>query len=325
MNKIKTKFIGLDLNSPIIAGSCGLNSNIENLVEMQNSGVGAVILKSVFEEQINMDIEQGIQGVYAEEIEYIQYYLRANTVSKYVDFLKEAKATLDIPVIGSICCLHQEQWVQLAKELENAGADAIELNMFLLSTDHFSESEEIENQYYRVVKAVNEAVNIPLILKIGNSFTCLPTFITKVKSCGASAVTLFNRFYEPDINLEKMELCAAPVLSPRHSIHNSLRWTGILFGKDKSLEISTSGGVYDGKDALKLILAGATTVQICSVMYDKGVGEIKNIVEDIASWMSKNNYSDIGEFKGRLSSSATEKSEIYERAQFMKYYSDRKM
>jgi len=325
MANLKTKFIGLELNSPIIAGSCGLTADINKLQEMANSGVGAIILKSIFEEQINMEVSKYIgDDSYPEESDYMQNYIRANTVQHYIDLVKQAKATLDIPVIASINCLKDGEWISFATELEKAGASALELNVFMLPTDEFLESADLENRYFEIVKHVKTVVNIPIIVKISRYFTNLPAFVSKLKAYGADAVTLFNRFYEPDIDIDKMTVGVAPMFNSSADLKTTLRWTGILTGKDKSLEVSSSGGVHNGAAVVKLLLGGATSVQVCSVLYEEGVGAIKTMNDFVSKWMDKKEFNSIDEFRGKLSYADVKQAERYERAQFMKYFSDKK-
>lgn len=325
MGNLKTKFAGLELNSPIIAGSCGLTSDIKKLQEIEAAGAGAVVLKSIFEEQINMEVSRSIgDSSYPEETDYIQNYIRANTIQQYIDLVKLAKERLNIPVIASINCLKNGEWVSFAKELENAGADAIELNAFILPLDEFKESIDIENVYYDIVKHVKSEVKIPLIMKIGNYFTNLPMFVSKLKALGADAVTLFNRFYEPDIDIERMTVGVASVFSLPTDLRQSLRWTGILAGEDKQLQISSSTGVHSGEAVVKLLLAGATTVQVCSALYEQGIPAIRTMNYFISSWMEKKSFKNIEEFRGKLSYTDAGHADRYERAQFMKYFSDRR-
>lgn len=325
MGNLKTKFVGLELNSPIIAGSCGLTSDIKKLQEIEAAGAGAVVLKSIFEEQINMEVSRSIgDSSYPEETDYIQNYIRANTIQQYIDLVKLAKERLKIPVIASINCLKNGEWVSFAKELENAGADAIELNAFILPLDEFKESIDIENVYYDIVKHVKSEVKIPLIMKIGNYFTNLPMFVSKLKALGADAVTLFNRFYEPDIDIERMTVGVASVFSLPTDLRQSLRWTGILAGEDKQLQISSSTGVHSGEAVVKLLLAGATTVQVCSALYEQGIPAIRTMNYFISSWMEKKSFKNIEEFRGKLSYTDAWHADRYERAQFMKYFSDRR-
>lgn len=325
MGNLKTKFAGLELSSPIIAGSCGLTSDIKKLQEIEIAGAGAVVLKSIFEEQINMEVSRSVgDNSYPEETDYIQNYIRANTIQQYIDLVKLAKERLRIPVIASINCLRNGEWISFARELEHAGADAIELNAFILPLDEFKESSEIENIYYDIVKQVKAQVKIPLIMKIGNYFTNLPMFVSKLKALGADAVTLFNRFYEPDIDIERVTIGVASVFSLPTDLRQSLRWTGILAGEDKQLQISSSTGVHSGEAVVKLLLAGATTVQVCSALYEQGIPAIRTMNYFVSSWMQKKSFRKIEDFRGKLSYSDAGHADRYERAQFMKYFSDRR-
>lgn len=325
MANIKTKFIGLELNSPVIAGSCGLTADINKLQDMANNGAGAVILKSIFEEQINAEVSQAIGDTsYPEEADYIQNYIRANTIQQYIDLIKLAKSQLDIPVIASINCLRDGEWINFARELEKAGADALELNAFILPTDAFVESAAIEEQYFNIIRHVKTVVRIPIIMKIGRYFTNLPAFVSKLKALGADAVTIFNRFYEPDIDIERQTVISAPVFSMPADLRTTLRWTGILAGKDKLLQVSSSTGVHSGEAVVKLLLAGATTVQVCSALYEQGNGVIRSMNHFIQNWMEKKSFQCIEDFRGKLSYANIDNAARYERAQFMKYFSDKK-
>lgn len=325
MANLKTKFIGLELPSPIIAGSCGLTSDINKLEELANNGAGAVILKSIFEEQINLEASNSISNdSYPEEADYIQNYVRANTIQQYIDLVKKAKSRLSIPVIASINCLRDGEWISFATELEKAGADALELNAFILPTDVFMESTAVENQYYDIVKHVKSVVKIPVIVKISRYFTNLPAFVSKLRAYGADAVTIFNRFYEPDIDIERIAMGSASVFSMPTDLRTTLRWTGILAGKDKMLQVSSSSGVHSGEAVVKLLLAGATTVQVCSAMYEQGLATIRTMNHFVNGWMDRKGFKTVEEFRGKLSYADADHAERYERAQFMKYFSDRK-
>lgn len=325
MANIKTKFIGLELNSPVIAGSCGLTSDIYKLQDIAAHGAGAVILKSVFEEQINLEASHAIgDSSYPEETDYIQNYIRAHTIQQYIDLVKLAKSKLDIPVIASINCLRDGEWTSFAHELEKAGADAIELNAFILPTDGFAESADIEELYFNILRHVKAVVHIPVIMKIGRYFTNLTAFVSKLKAHGADAVTIFNRFYEPDIDIERLTVGSAPVFSLPTELCTTLRWTGILAGKDKLLQLSSSTGVHTGESVVKLLLAGATTVQVCSAMYEQGFSAIRSMNHFLNSWMDKKSYRCIEDFRGKLSYADVNNASRYERAQFMKYFSDKK-
>ncbi|MDL2331273.1 dihydroorotate dehydrogenase-like protein [Odoribacter sp. OttesenSCG-928-A06] len=324
MMNLTTTFVGLKLKSPIIAGSCGLTADIRQMQEMERNGVGAVILKSIFEEQIRMETEQMIDSTnFPNQENYIREYTKAHTIQQYLDLIKEAKNKLTIPVIASINCIKEGEWIDFAQKIEEAGADALELNIFLIPLDEFKESSEVEEIYYNIVKRVKAQIGIPVIVKLGRNFTNLSTFVSKLKGYGADAVTLFNRFYEPDIDIDKMTLGAAPVFSLPTDLRMSLRWTGILAGKDPQLQISSSTGVHDGRAVVKMLLAGATTVQVCSGLYESGASLIQSMNEFVSSWMKEKSFKQIADFKGMLSYGNIENAERYERAQFMKYFSSR--
>lgn len=315
----------MTLKSPVIAGSCGLTADAGKLREIEKYGAGAVILKSVFEEQIRMDVQKMTgNSDSSEEGDYLRNYVRANTLQQYIGLVKDAKKNIGIPVIASVNCLADGEWVSFAKELEQAGADALELNIFALPLDEFEESAETENAYYSIVKHLRSQVKLPLIVKISRCFTNLPAFVARLKASGADAVTLFNRFYEPDIDIERLTVGVAPVFSRPEDLQATLRWTAILAGKNPSLQVSASTGVHSGEAVVKMLLAGAAAVQVCSVLYEKGIEAIRTLNRFVASWMDKHSFCNIGQFRGKLSYGGTVNVARYERVQFMKYFSDRK-
>lgn len=323
--------MGLELRSPIIAGSCGLTSDVNKMVEMEKAGVGAVVLKSIFEEQINEETSgvfkagYGMSDAYPEAEDYIKTYIRSNTIQKYVDLVRDAKSRLTIPVIASVNCFSGGEWVTFARQLEEAGADALELNVFILPVNQFKESVEVENVYFDIVKSIKGQIKIPVAVKISHYFTNLSAFVDKIKAYGANATTIFNRFYEPDININTLEMGAASVFSTATELRTTLRWTGILAGKDKRLEISASTGVHSGEAAVKLLLAGATTVQVCSVLYERGIHVIEDINDFIGKWMDSKAFNTVEDYRGMLSYSSIENPDLYERAQFMKYFSNKQI
>lgn len=331
MASLKTKYMGLELRSPIIAGSCGLTSDVNKMVEMEKAGVGAVVLKSIFEEQINEETSgvfkagYGMSDAYPEAEDYIKTYIRSNTIQKYVDLVRDAKSRLTIPVIASVNCFSGGEWVTFARQLEEAGADALELNVFILPVNPFKESVEVENVYFDIVKSIKGQIKIPVAVKISHYFTNLSAFVDKIKAYGANATTIFNRFYEPDININTLEMGAASVFSTATELRTTLRWTGILAGKDKRLEISASTGVHSGEAAIKLLLAGATTVQVCSVLYERGIHVIEDINDFIGKWMDSKAFNTVEDYRGMLSYSSIENPDLYERAQFMKYFSNKQI
>jgi dihydroorotate dehydrogenase (fumarate) len=286
-------------------------------------------LKSIFEEQINNEIgamlSEGAQNMdYPEAEDYIRNYLRDNSISKQTDLVGQAKNETGLPVIASVNCIAGDEWSGFAKDLEDSGADAIELNIFYLPVNRHQSAEEVEQLYLNVLRGVKSKINIPVSVKIGSHFSNIVGMTEKLKANGARGVVMFNRFYEPDINLEKLELSASEVFSSPLELRHGLRWTGIVSSHVPNLEIAASTGIHDGEAVLKQLLAGAQVAQLCSTLYINGAGVVPKILEEITSFMQKWNFRNIDEFRGRLSYKNLTNPMMYERSQFMKYYSNRK-
>jgi dihydroorotate dehydrogenase (fumarate) len=327
MINLETTYMGLQLKNPLIVSSSGLTNSVRKIKIIEEKGAGAVVLKSLFEEQISNEAKHLIgkdpaNTSYPEAEAYIQTYIKGNSISNYLTLIKEAKAAVSIPVIASINCVSSSDWTSFAKEIEKAGADAIELNVFIVPNDRNMSSTEYENLYFKIFNAVKKEVNIPISMKIGMYFTNLLSFANRLNADGADALVLFNRFYEPDIDIEKMKITSAEVLSSASDIRRSLRWVGMLSAKIKGIDLSASTGIHSGEAAIKQLLAGATTVQVCSTIYEHGFDQITTILEGITKWMVKKEFKTVGEFRGSLNYGGVEDPGLYERAQFMKYFSN---
>ncbi len=329
MPSLETSYLGLKLNNPLVAASSGLTGSIDKIKELADAGIGAVVLKSIFEEQINNEIgamlSQGAQNMnYPEAEDYIRNYLRDNSISKQTDLVELAKKETGLPVIASVNCIAGDEWTSFAKDLEDSGADAIELNIFYLPVSRSQTSEEVEQFYLNVVRMVSSAVKIPVSVKIGSHFSNIVAMAERIKGNGAAGLVMFNRFYEPDINLEKLELTASEVFSTPHELRHGIRWTGLVTSQIPNLEIAVTTGIHDGDAVVKQLLAGAQVVQLCSTIYLNGPAVIPVILEEIRSFMRKWNFRKIDDFRGRLSYKSLSDPMMYERSQFMKYYSSRK-
>ncbi|MBN2485447.1 MAG: dihydroorotate dehydrogenase-like protein [Bacteroidales bacterium] len=325
MNKLAVKYMGLNLKNPIIIGSSGLTDSAGKIEKLAENGAGAVVLKSLFEEQINYEAgSMLVNGQYPEAEDYLVNYLKSNNIDSYLRLIEDSKMATDIPIIASINCMQAGEWVSFAKSVVEAGADALELNVFFIPTDVKQSSEHFEEIYYNIVTAVRETVNIPVAVKIGQNFTNLPAFAGRLYNRGAKSVVMFNRFYAPDINIDNLEFAPADVLSTSEEIRNSLRWVGIVSSVVPQIDVCASTGIHDGKAVIKQLLAGARTVQLCSSIYKNGPGHIKTIINDIEGWMKKNTFESIKDFNGRLSYKHIQDPTVFERSQFMKYFSDRK-
>ncbi|WP_372773763.1 dihydroorotate dehydrogenase-like protein [Mangrovibacterium sp.] len=328
MKKLDTTYLGLKLKNPIVVASSGLTNSVEKIKDLEKAGAGAVVLKSLFEEQIYGEVGHLIskdpQNTYPEAEDYIRNYTRQNTVSEHLELIRRVKQEVSIPVIASINCVSAAEWTSFAKEFEQAGADALELNIYYVPTGRNESTQEIEQLYIDVLKKVKSAVSIPVSVKIGFYFTNLIALAERLMANGAKAVTMFNRFYEPDINIEKLELTVSEVFSSPTDIRRSLRWVGLVSAALPKLEIAASTGIHDGDAVIKQLLAGAQVTQVCSSVYINGTQVIAGMVKDLEKFMEKWNFKTIEEFRGRLSYAKIEDPGLYERAQFMKYFSNKK-
>jgi dihydroorotate dehydrogenase (fumarate) len=319
-----TKYAGLTLRNPLIAGSSGLTSSPEKIKEYEKAGIGAVVLKSLFEEQIEMQSVSLLkESDFPEAADYVREYVKANQVNQYLELIKKLKTTCTIPVIASVNCYKEDAWIDFAHQIELAGADAIELNVYYMPTDLVYDYEENRAVYVNIIRKVKEAVSIPVMMKIGKSFSNIPAVAYLLKVNGADGVVLFNRFYQPDININTMQLVSGNVFSNHSELSDTLRWTAIVSGKIPDISIASSTGVHDWEDVVKCLLAGASAVQIASALYTHGPEIISQILVCMEEWMNQTRYSSLSEFKGRLNYAQIESPNMYERAQFMKYFSNR--
>jgi len=318
--------MGLRLKNPIIAGSSGLTNSVENIVELERNGVGAVVLKSLFEEQIAASVSHTIEhneydNYYPEAEDYIRNYTHGNDVSVYLDLIRTSKQAVNIPIIASINCVSDSNdWVSFAKKIENAGADGLELNIFILPSDPGKSGEENEKVYFNIIKKVTEAISIPVSIKISYYFSGLAQFITRLSWTDIKGIVLFNRFFSPDIDIESMEVKSSFVFSNAAELAISLRWIAMMSSHVKC-DLAASTGVHSGEAVIKQLLAGAHAVQIASVLYKKGFQEIGVMLKEMESWIERKNFNSIDDFRGKLSTSEYDNPAAYERVQFMKHFS----
>ncbi len=325
MANLETTYMGIKLKNPLIVGSSGLTNSIENIIEIEKNGAAAVVLKSLFEEQINHaasnTIMQNEPGNYYPEAEdYIKHYTRMADVEKYIDLIKAATKEVEIPIIASINCVSNSEWIDFAKRIEQAGADALELNVFVLPSDIKKDGSENEAVYFDIVKSIKDVVCIPVALKISYYFSGLAKTINELSWTGIDSLVLFNRFYSPDFDIETLEVKPSYIFSTPSDLALSLRWVAMLSNHVKC-DIAASTGVHDGTAMIKQLLAGAKAVQVTSVLYKKGFKEIGSMLEELENWMDKKNFASIDQFCGKLSVKKDENPAAYERVQFMKHFS----
>lgn len=322
MATISTTYLGLQLGSPVIAGSSNFTSKVESIKEAEAAGAGAVVLKSLFEEQIvSLAGSMASKETYPEADDYLHYYTRMNSVDAYLSLVSKARAAVNIPVIASINCFSSKGWTDFAVEIEKAGASALEVNIFFMPVDMHQTSAESEAVYFRVIDSLKRKLKIPLSVKIGMRFSNLLNFAWQTYNHGAAGLVLFNRFYEPDFDIKNLAVIPASVLSNPVEVRYVLRWVGMVSALNTKLDISASTGVYTGEDAIKYLLAGASTVQVCSALYKRGFKVISEINEALRKWMHDKEYNAISDFRGLLNYRNIENPSLFERSQFMKHYS----
>ena len=322
MSTINTRYLGLDLSSPIIVGSSNFTSKVESIVEAEAAGAGAVVLKSLFEEQIvSQAHSMSSRESYPEADDYLQYYTRTNSVDAYLDLIAGARKKVKIPVIASINCFSPKGWIDFALEIERAGASALEVNIFFIPTDKHENSTDSEKVYFRIIDNLKKKLKIPVSVKIGQKFSNILNFVWQMYNHGAAGVTMFNRFYEPDFDINNLNIVPASVLSNPAEQRYVLRWVGMVSAQDIKIDISASTGVYTGEDAIKYLLAGATTVQVCSALYKRGFTVVSEINETLRRWMNNKEFRSISDFRGKLNYRNVDNPSLFERSQFMKHYS----
>jgi dihydroorotate dehydrogenase (fumarate) len=281
-----------------------------------------VVLKSLFEEQIvSMAHSMAAKESYPEADDYLHYYTRTNSVETYLDLVARARKSVRIPVIASINCFSPKGWIDFAVEIEKAGASALEVNIFFIPVDKHQSSSDSEVVYFKIIDNLRKKLTIPVSVKIGLRFSNLLNFTWQMHNHGASGIVMFNRFYEPDFDINNMNIIPASVLSNPVEQRYVLRWVGMVSSQDMNMDISASTGVYTGEDAIKYLLAGATTVQVCSALYKRGFTVITEINDSIRKWMDGKEFKTLGDFRGRLNYRNIENPSLFERSQFMKHYS----
>ncbi len=322
MADLSTKYMGLELGNPVIVGSSGLTNSADKLKKCEEAGAGAVVLKSIFEEQItgevsNLVVASGPSYWHSEGVRYVESYGRENAVEGYLNLIREAKNTVSIPVIASIHCVSAGAWTEFAERVEQAGADALELNIFVLPSDPKRDGRSHEQVYLDVAEAVKKDISIPVALKIGFLFSGLAHLARELCRRDIDALVLFNRFARFDFDLDEERLVPAPFTSSPDELLVPLRWISILSGQ-VDCDLAATTGVHDGAGVVKQILAGASAVQMCSALYQRGVGYVGEVLEEVAAWMDGHGHASISGMKGRMSQEESENPAAYERVQFMK-------
>ncbi len=341
MTDLSCKYLGLQLKNPIIVGSSGLTSSIANLRTISKLGAGAVVLKSIFEEQIRFEADkflqsenpevkswqEAFQGIvsktefyFDEAYSYLTSYAQEHTLKQYLSLISEAKEELDIPIIASINCSTQYDWQYFAKRIQNAGADALELNVYVLPSDFDKSGAENEKVYFDIIKEVQKYITIPVSLKTGYYFSSVAQTLLNLSETGIAGLTLFNRPYNPDIDIEHLKVSASNMFSSEAEYSHSLRWIALMAGRIKC-DIAASTGIHNHETAIKQLLAGADAVQMVSVFYKHHFDIIPQVINGLESWMESHSFKTISDFKGMMSSKNVHNPASYERVQFLRLFS----
>ncbi|MFI3323604.1 MAG: dihydroorotate dehydrogenase-like protein [Rikenellaceae bacterium] len=326
MKNLETKFAGLELCNPIIVSSCSLTGDVNGVRTFTDVSVGAVVLKSLFEEDIIRESAVLNQAsTHTEADDYLQAYIAAEALSNYINLIKESKKlSAFTKIIASINCSNSGEWVEYARAIELAGADALELNVMTIASDAMMADGELEKRHIAIAKSVCEVVNIPVIMKLGTMLSNPSSLVSRLAAYGVSGFVLFNRAYPIDIDIEQMKYTHGSILGSIDDLSTPLRHVAIASASNPNSSFSLSGSVHSGECIIKAILAGAATVSVCSILYRQGADAtqwIADALNRVRDWQTKHNYESIESFRGLMNNSVEEHSDTVMRSQFLKHFS----
>ncbi len=321
---LTTTYMGLKLKHPVVPSASPLTKTIGGIRQLEDSGAAAITMYSLFEEQIDMEalaLHHFIEQTTFVSAEATAYYPQTADYNRgpegYLELIRKAKEAVQVPVIGSLNGVTPGGWVEYAGKIEQAGADAVELNVYFLPTRGDMDCNEVERLYLAVLKEVKSYVHIPVAVKLSPFFSAIPNMARQLDQAGANGLVLFNRFYQPDLNLEELTVEPNLLLSTSAELRLPLRWIAILYGHvEASMALTT--GVHTPEDVVKAIMAGADVANVCSLLLHEGPGKVAELVQGLASWMEEHEYESIGQMKGALSQSHVAEPAAFERANYMK-------
>jgi len=321
---LTTRYLGLNLRTPMVPSASPLTKDVDNIKRMEDAGAAAVVLHSLFEEQVR------------NEQETVQYHLMHGTDSfpealtffpqpgeflagpdEYLEKIRQAKEAVDIPIIASLNGAAIGGWTDYAKQMQQAGADALELNIYSIPTDLDRTGTEIEQSYIDILKAVKSVVSIPVALKLSPYFSNMANMAKQLDQAGAEGLVLFNRFYQPDVNLEELQVQASVHLSTPQDMRLPLRWVAILYGRVKA-DLAATSGIHSSTDVLKMLMVGADVTMLCSVLLNKGFGIIRQIETEMCNWLADHDYQSVRQLQGSMSQKYCADPAAFERAQYMR-------
>ncbi|GAK49758.1 dihydroorotate dehydrogenase [Candidatus Moduliflexus flocculans] len=321
---LSTSYMGLTLKNPIIAGSCGLTRTVDQIKACEDANAGAVVMKSLFEEQIreqDAELEQSL-AMHPEALEYLRADIDMRYgADAYTEAIAKAKQAVSIPVLASVNCYTSKWWMDYAKKIQEAGADALEMNIFVMPADFTKSAADIEAVYVDILKAVKAQISIPVALKLSPMFTSFGNFALRLERAGVDGLVLFNRFVQPDIDISSLQTTMTPSFNDPAGFGRSLGWIGLLSGQ-LDVDLVASGGIRDSLGVAKQLLAGAVAVQVASALYAKGLGKIQELLNGLEEWMEDKNFATLDEFCGNLNHINSPRPETYVRAQYLKAYTN---
>ena len=321
---LTTTYLGLKLRTPLVCSASPLSETLDGIKKMEDAGASAVVLSSLFEEQLKQEREELITRMTENTDAFSEAQSFFPAVGDfhwgpedYLSHIRKAKKAVKIPIIGSLNGTSLGGWTNYAKEIQKAGADALELNIYYIPTNPAVSSAEVEQTHIEILKAVRKVVSIPVAVKIGPYFSNVGGLAKRLDEAGAGALVLFNRFYQPDFDLEKLEVRPNLLLSTPQAMRLPLHWTAVLHGRIKA-DIAATSGVHSAGDALKLLMAGATVTMLCSALYKFGVGHIREMETELARWMEEREYKSVTQMRGSMSQHKCSDPSAFERQQYIR-------
>jgi dihydroorotate dehydrogenase (fumarate) len=321
---LSTSYLGMTLRTPLVPSASPLTEDFDNVRRLEDGGAGAIVLHSLFEEQIThqrYELHHHLTHGTESFAEALTYFPDPSTFrtgpEEYLDLIRKSHDAVEIPVIASLNGTAPGSWTRYATEIERAGADALELNIYSVPTDPHMPGSEIEDECLEIVMAVRAAVRIPIAVKLSPYYSNMAHVASCLDGAGANALVLFNRFYQPDIDLEELEVRPNVILSTPHAMRLPLRWIAILYGRVKA-DLAATSGIHTARDVLKMVMAGASVTMMCSAILQNGIGHIRKLESEIRAWMEEHEYESIGQMRGSMSQLKCPDETAFERAQYMR-------
>lgn len=321
---LSTTYMGMKLRTPLVVSASSLSEDMNNIKKMEQAGASAVVMYSLFEEQIRQEQKQLDQYMnygthsFAEALTYLPEPAMFKTSGKqYLELLNKAKKSLSIPVIASLNGVSPGGWTKFARQMQEQGVDALELNIYFLPTDMNVTGAQVEQTYIDILESVKSAVNIPVAVKLSPFFSNTANMAKRLEQAGANALVLFNRFYQPDVYLEELEIRPRLLLSTAQELRLPLAWIGILYGRVK-MDLAATTGIHTAEDMLKMLMVGAKIGMLCSTLFKNGIDHIKKIEQEMTMWLTEHDYKSVQQMCGSMSQIKCSNPDAFERAQYMR-------